>query len=218
MDGAILPQDPYYPEAAPTGAAVPMIICSTVDEQSPSWMDSTLESVTLELVVEKVRLRAGFGPGFGDKAKGVVDAYAKAFPGKKPVEIWSLVSSNRQNAVALADAKSKQPAPVYMSWFGWKPPLFDDRLRAFHCIDICFWLHNTDVMLTHTGGGARPRKLATRMARSLLQFMRTGDPNGGGLPHWPKYTTAKGETMILDDVSTVRNDPDGEARRALPAL
>ena len=214
----ILPQDPYYPEAAPTGAAVPMIICSTVDEQSPSWMDSTLENVTLEQVVEKVRLRAGFGPGFGDKAKDVVDAYAKGFPGKKPVEIWSLVSSNRQNAVALADAKSKQPAPVYMSWFGWKPPLFDNRLRAFHCIDICFWLHNTDVMLTHTGGGARPRKLATRMARSLLQFMRTADPNGGGLPHWPKYTTAKGETMILDDVSMVKNDPDGEARRALPAL
>ena len=218
VDGVILPQDPYYPEAAPTGAAVPMIICSTFDEQSPSWMDSTLENVTLEQVVEKVRLRAGFGPGFGDKAKDVVDAYAKAFPGKKPVEIWSLVSSNRQSAVALADAKSKQPAPVYMSWFGWKSPLFDNRLRAFHCIDICFWLHNTDLMLTHTGGGARPRKLATRMARSLLQFMRTGDPNGGGLPPWPRYTTAKGETMILDDVSMVRNDPDGEARRALPAL
>ena len=218
VDGVILPQDPYYPEAAPTAAAVPMIICSTLDEHSPSWMDSTLENVTLEQVVEKVRLRAGFGPGFGDKAKDVVDAYAKGFPGKKPVEIWSLVSSNRQSAVALADAKSKQPAPVYMSWFGWKPPLFDNRLRAFHCIDICFWFHNTDVMLTHTGGGARPRKLATRMARSLLQFMRTADPNGGGLPHWPKYTTAKGETMILDDVSMVKNDPDGEARRALPAL
>src|SRR5207247_371686 len=116
---------------------------------------------TREQVVQQVLLRAGFGPGFGDKAKDVVDAYAKAFPGKKPVEIWSLVSSNRQSAVALADAKSKQPAPVYMSWFGWKSPLFDDRLRAFHCIDICFWLHNTDLMLTHTGGGARPRKLAT---------------------------------------------------------
>ncbi len=218
VDGVILPQDPYYPEAAPTAAAVPLIICSTFDEQSPSWMDSTLENVTLEQVVEKVKLRAGFGPGFGDKAKDVVDAYAKAFPGKKPVEIWSLVSSNRQSAVALADAKSKQPAPVYMSWFGWKPPLFDNRLRAFHCIDICFWFHNTDLMLTHTGGGARPRKLATQMARSLLQFMRTGDPNGGGLPTWPKYTTAKGETMILDDVSVVKNDPDGEARRALPAL
>ncbi|HEY6553572.1 MAG TPA: carboxylesterase family protein [Vicinamibacteria bacterium] len=218
VDGVILPQHPYHPEPAPTAAAVPLIICSTFDEQSPSWMDSTLENVTLEQVVEKVKLRAGFGPGFGDKAKEVVDAYAKAFPGRKPVEIWSLVSSNRQSAVALADAKSKQPAPVYMSWFGWQPPLFDRRLRAFHCIDICFWLYNTDLMLTHTGGGARPRKLAARMARSLLQFMKTGDPNGGGLPSWPKYTTAKGETMILDDVSVVKNDPDGEARRALPAL
>ena len=91
-----------------------MIICSTVDEQSPSWIDSTLENVTLEQVVEKVKVRAGFGPGFGDKAKDVVEAYAKAFPGKKPVEIWSLVSSNRQSAVALADAKSKQPARVYI--------------------------------------------------------------------------------------------------------
>jgi para-nitrobenzyl esterase len=218
VDGVILPQHPYHPEPAPTAAAIPMLICSTFDEQSPSWMDSALESVTLEQVVEKVKLRAGFGPGLGDKAGEVVAAYAKAFPGKKPVEIWSLVSSNRQSAVALADAKSRQPAPVYMSWFGWKPPLFDHRLRAFHCIDICFWFHNTDVMFTHTGGGARPRTLATRMARSLLQFMRTGDPNGGGLPAWPRYTAARGETMVLDDVSTVKNDPDGEARRALPAL
>jgi para-nitrobenzyl esterase len=218
VDGVILPQDPYYPAPAPTAAAVPMLICSTFHEQSPSWADASLESITMEQVVEKVKVRAGFGAGFGDKAKDVVEAYAKAFPGKKPVEIWSLVSSNRQSAVALADAKSKQSAPVYMSWFGWQPPLFDNRMRAFHCVDICFWLYNTDLMFTHTGGGARPRKLATRMAGSLLQFMKTGDPNGGGLPAWPKYTSAKGETMILDDVSEVRNDPDGEARRALPAL
>jgi para-nitrobenzyl esterase len=217
VDGVILPQDPYVPGPAPTAADIPMIICSTFDEQSPSWADASLESITLEQVVEKVKVRAGFGAGFGDKAKDVVDAYVKAFPGKKPVEIWSLVSSNRQSAVALADAKSKQAAPVYMSWFGWQPPLFDGRMRAFHCVDICFWFFNTDVMYTHTGGGARPRKLATKMGRALLQFMRTGDPNGGGLPPWPKYT-AKGETMVLDDVSVVKNDPDGEARKALPPL
>ncbi len=218
VDGVILPQDPYHPEPAPTAAAVPMVVCSMVDEQSPSWMDASLENITLDQVVEKVKVRAGFGPGFGDKAKDVVDAYAKAFPGKKPVEIWSLVSSNRQSTVALADAKSKQPAPVYVAWFAWQPPLFDRRMRAFHCLDICFWFDNTDLMLTHTGGGARPRRLGEKMARSLLHFMRTGDPNGGGLPAWPKYTTAKGETMVLDDVSVVKNDPDGPARKALPAL
>ena len=216
VDGVVLPQHPYAPEAAPTAAGVPLLICSTFNEQSPSWPDASLENVTLEQVVEKVKLRAGFGAGFGDKAKDVVDAYARAFPGKRPVEIWSLVSSNRQNVVALADAKSKQPAPVYVAWFGWQPPMFGGRMRAFHCLDISFWFGNTDLMWSHTGGGARPRRLSTRMAASLLQFMKTGDPNGGGLPAWPRYTPAQGETMVLDDTCEARNDPDREARRALP--
>jgi len=215
VDGMYLPQHPYSPAAAPTADNVPMIICSTFQEQSPSWTDAALEKITLDEVVEKVKERAGFGAGFGDKARDVVQAYAKAFPKLSPVEIWALVSSNRQGVVSLADAKSKQRAPVFVSWFGWQPPLFDSRMRAFHCVDICFWFYNTDLMLTHTGGGARPRRLATKMARYLLQFMKTGNPNGKTFPAWPKYTSAKGETMILDDVCVVKNDPDREARKAL---
>jgi para-nitrobenzyl esterase len=83
-------------------------------------------------------------------------------------------------------------------------------------VDICFWYYNTDLMLTHTGGGPRPRKLSTTMASYLVQFMKTGDPNKKGLTPWPKYTPAKGETMVLDDVCVVQNDPDREARKALP--
>lgn len=217
VDGKIIPQHPYYPEPSPTAADVPMIICSTFNEQSPSWTDASLENITFDEVVEKVRLRAGFGKGFGDKAKEVVDAYAKAFPDKKPVEIWSMVSSNRLTAVTLADTKSRQSPPVFTAWFGWQPPLFDNRLRAFHCVDICFWFYNTDVMLTHTGGGERPRNLSTKMAGSLLQFMKTGDPNGGGLPTWSKYTAANGETMILNDVCELKNDPDREPRKSIPS-
>ena len=217
VDGKVLPQHPYDPAAAPTAADVPMIISSVENEQSPSWTDAALENVTMDQVVEKLTQRAGFGAGFGDKARSVVEAYAKAFPGEKPVEIWSLASSNRQSVVALADVKTKQPAPVYVNWFTWQPPLFDNRMRAFHCVDICFWFYNTDLMLTHTGGGPRPKALATKMAGALLQFMKTGSPNGSGLPAWPKYTAAKGETMIFDDTCKVENDPDREARKALPA-
>jgi para-nitrobenzyl esterase len=72
-------------------------------------------------------------------------------------------------------------------------------------------------MLTHTGGGARPRALAEKMSGALVAFLRSGDPNGGGLPSWPRYTPEKGETMVLDDVSGVQDDPDREARKALPA-
>ncbi len=216
VDGAILPQHPYDPDAAPTAAGVPMIISSVENEQSPSWTDSSLESVTMDDVIERLRHRAGFGGGFGDKAPEVVAAYAKAFPGRKPVEIWSLASSNRQSVVALADVKSRQPSPVYVDWFTWQPPLFDHRIRAFHTVDICFWFYNTDLMLTHTGGGARPRAVSAKMAGALLQFMKTGNPNGPGLPSWPKYSPDKGEVMVFDDVSKAENDPDREARKSLP--
>ena len=70
VDGVVLPQHPYFPEPAPAAAAVPMLICSTFNEQSPSWNDAKLESVTLDEVAEKVKLRAGFGRGFGDKCEG----------------------------------------------------------------------------------------------------------------------------------------------------
>lgn len=187
-----------------------------MNETAPSRTDSVLENITLPEVIERVKTSARNRAGFGDKAEEIVNAYVKAFPDKKPVEIWSMVTSNRQNAVALANAKSKQSAPVYNAWFCWQPPLFDGRLRAFHCSDICHWFYNTDLMLTHTGGGARPRKLSEKMSGALLQFMKTGNPDNGGLPAWPRYTGENGEVMILNDVPEVKNDPDREARKAIP--
>ena len=165
--------------------------------------------MTMDGLLERIKAMKG------DKAPVIVDAYAKAFPKAKPIELFALIISSRQGAVATAEAKLKQNAPVYMAWFGWEPPLFDNRMRAFHCLDICFWFKNTDLMLTHTGGGARPRKLSVKMADALLNFMKKGDPNGGALPQWPRFTSEKGEVMVLNDVCEVKNDPDRQARATL---
>lgn len=208
-DGRFLDEGTFYANNSHFSADVPMIISTTFNEQSPSRVNSALENVTLAEAKENLK------PRFGDKTSEIVDSYAKVFPDKKPIEIWSMVVSNRKGAIATADAKSKQKAPVYLAWFGFQPPLFDGRMRAFHCDDICFWFYNTDLMLTHTGGGARPRRLSEKMAKSFLNFVRTGNPNGGGLPNWAKYTSEKGETMILNDECVLKNDPDREARKAL---
>lgn len=210
-DGINVPEGTFFSDPSGSSAGIPMIFSSAVNEQSPSRTDASLETITFDGVKEKL------APRFGEAAAKIVDGYAAAFPGKSPVEIWSMILGSRQLVVAAADAKTKQPAPVYMAWFGWQPPLFDNRMRAFHCLDISFWFSNTDIMLTHTGGGARPRKLSKLMASSLLQFMKTGDPNGAGLPEWPKYTADKGELMILNDKCEVKNDPDREARLLLPS-
>ena len=216
VDGTYLPQHPFFPEATALSTNVPLLICTTFYERSPSSFDSSLENISKEQAKEQMKIIRGFGVSIGENAPAVYDAYEKVFPDRKPIEILSMAISNRKNAIALADAKSKQSAPVYMAWFGWNPPLFDGRLRAFHTLDICFWFYNTDRQLSHSGGGSRPRKLATKMAGSLLQFMKTGNPNGAGQVTWPKYSTAKGETLVLNDVPIVQNDPDREARKALP--
>lgn len=70
-------------------------------------------------------------------------------------------------------------------------------------------------MVSHSGGGKRPRELSKKMASALLSFMRTGNPNCAELPEWPAYDTEKGATMILNDKCEVLNDPDREARATL---
>jgi para-nitrobenzyl esterase len=209
-DGQYLASGDFFTDSSHFSADIPLLINTTFHEQAPSRTDASLEKITLSGVKEKLKVR------FADQTDAVVDAYSKTFPEAKPIEIWALINSNRKNAIATANAKvGQKKAPVYVSWFGWQPPLFDGRMRAFHCDDICFWFYNTDLMLTHTGGGKRPRSLSDKMAKSFLNFARTGNPNGGGLPNWKPYTAEKGETMILNDQSMLALDPDREARKSL---
>jgi para-nitrobenzyl esterase len=209
-DGVYLPAGMFFESPLPDSPDIPMIFCTTFHEQSPSRTDAAVENITLPEVTERL------APRFADKAPAIVEAYARNFPAAKPVEILALINSNRQAVVRAANTKSKQTSPLWMAWFGWCPPLFDGRMRAFHCLDISFWFLNTDLMVTHSGGGARPRNLSHKMADALVAFARTGDPNGNQLPQWPRYTTANGETMILNDTCEVKNDPDKAARETLP--
>ena len=183
-----------------------MLYCTTLNEWNPNRDKPELEDITIDGVVEQLK------GSYGENTREVVEAYAKTFPQYRPIEIWSMLSWNRKGVVDCANTKYAQGTPVYMAWFQWQPPMFDGRQRAFHCIDICFWMHNTDLMVTHTGGGKRPRDLSDKMSDALLAFMRTGDPNCDALPAWPKYTPEVGELMILDDVCKVANDPDRECR------
>ncbi|WP_395618493.1 carboxylesterase/lipase family protein [Aquirufa sp.] len=209
-DGVTMNDQPFFSDPTHFSADIPLIINTTFHESSPSRTDAKLEEISLAEVVEKIK------PRFGADSAKIVEAYSQNFPKAKPVEVWAMILSNRKGAIAAADAKvSQRKAPVYVSWFGWQPPLFDGRMRAFHCDDICFWFYNTDLMLTHTGGGKRPRALSSKMAKSFLSFIKTGNPNGGGLPAWKPYTKENGETMILDDTCQLVNNPDAQGRKAL---
>lgn len=210
-DGVNLPKGKFFSDPDGLASAIPMLVCTTFHEWNPTRTSPELEKIDWAGVEEKL------APNYGTESGKIISAYRKDFPDASPADIWAMVLSNRQSAINTANAKANQPAPVYLAWFGWEPDLYSGRMKAFHCIDICFWFDNTDRMYTHTGGGDRPRELSEKMSASLLAFMRTGDPNAGKLPNWTAYTPENGATMILDDTSVLKNKPDGNGLAALPA-
>lgn len=208
-DGKHLPAEGYFDDPNAPSAQVPMIYCSTMAEFSPAMYDKSLEELDNEGLAKYLEQRY---PG---KAAAVVAAYQKAFPEANAGDIIGMATSPRTGIINNIGIKAKQGAPVYLAWFGFNPPTFNGRARAFHCIDICFWFRNTDRMVTHSGGGKRPRELSNKMSEALLAFMRTGNPNCDAIPNWPKYNELEKPTMILNDVCEVKNNVDTEALEAM---
>ena len=207
-DGEILPADGFFKDDVAEN--VPLMLCTTTSELGLSKENLQMENMDWNAAVALVQ---GMGV---ENAEDVLKAFQAAFPAKKPVELVNLLVANRKNVIATADAKYAQKAPVYLAWFDYNAPLFGGRIRAFHCADISYWFKNTDLMVTHTGGGAEPRGVSDQMSAALLAFMRTGNPNCPEIPEWPAYTPEEAATMIFDVKSEVRNAPDREALAIMP--
>ncbi len=210
VDGKIVTRHPFDPDAPDISSGVPMIIGTVLNEMSPSMSNPALESMT----EDDVRKRAA--ERYGDRSGMVVDAYRKAYPDVKPVELLSRMFSVRTNAVTQAERKAAlNAAPAYMYLFAWQTPVLDGRPRAFHCSEIPFVFNNADVSAFATGGTAEARALAEKVSDAWIHFARTGDPNHSGLPNWPKYSASAGPVMIFDKTCEVKNDPDRDLRKVV---
>ncbi len=186
---------------------IPMIICTTTCEWPSAIDDAARHALTKEQVIAEMSERYG-----AEKAAAIYDAYAAIFPDKLPIEVYDLANSSRSGALKVAGLRNAIGAPVYMAWFDWQGPVFDGRVHAMHTMDIAFWFMNTDLQVSHTGGGQYPRNLSKKMAKALNNFMRTGDPNGKtGLPKWPAFDQESGATMVLAEKCYVLDNPDKQA-------
>lgn len=97
-------------------------------------------------------------------------------------------------------------APVYRYHFELPAPpsKFHPGSFAFHSDDIEYVFGTLD---TRPGSVWRPedRKLSEQMMSYWTDFAKTGDPNGTGLPDWPRYDKT-GEVMHLDSDSHAAPD------------
>ena len=62
---------------------------------------------------------------------------------------------------------------------------------------------------------AADRAVSDEMSSYWVNFARTGDPNGKGLPRWPAFTDANAQVMSLNDSSMAISVPNSEKLRVL---
>jgi len=214
VDGKILPQHPFYPDASPVCAEVPVMIGSTRTEMTLfSLNDPSAFSLT------DADMRKRVNELLGGQSSNMIDLYRKLNPGASPSDIYFLIASDARYGAPTMIAAERRfalgKAPVYLYYFTWETPVQGGRLKSPHTMEIPFAFDNVKISARMTGGGADAMALADKVSDAWIAFARTGDPNTPKLPHWPAYDAKDRATMVINNVSKVVNDPLREQRLAM---
>jgi para-nitrobenzyl esterase len=212
VDGKLLTEPVEATFAAGRQAHVPLLAGWNRDENS---------GLSNGMTVEKWKAFAA------DQFKDRAEEFLKLYPGKTVEQAarsatdygsdafiafatWKWIEVHRQTGVPTdrsSSVGSKTGAsPVYRYHFELAalPSRYHPDIAAFHSDEIEYVFGTLD---SRPGGDWRreDHRLSEQMMSYWTNFARTGDPNGPGLPPWPKY--GQGDELIHLD-STITAGPD----------
>jgi para-nitrobenzyl esterase len=146
--------------------------------------------------------------------KDRADEFLKLYPGDTDEKaLRSAIDYGSDSFIALGTWKWLEThrktgdSPVFRYHFELPatPSKFHPGTFAFHSDDIEYVFGTLDTRPGFTVS-AEDRKLSEQMMGYWTNFAKTGDPNGAGLPEWPKYTMGGDSLIHLD--STITSGPD----------
>jgi len=215
-DGWIIPEDESLTFAQRRQQPVDVLVGSNKDEGSFA-PDTTADAWT-----SRVRQR------WGDLA----DDYLKLYPAGSDDEATRSSRTAFRDELAwhmrrYASAQSKRGNRSYWYFFTHEPPYAPAarNLKTAHAVEVPYAFNNLRAPRLfpdtsspeQASASASDRALADRVSSYWVNFARTGDPNGKGLPPWPAFAEATAGKPAFSDASVnpmiigdVREAPDPE--------
>ncbi|HVY83482.1 MAG TPA: carboxylesterase/lipase family protein, partial [Steroidobacteraceae bacterium] len=137
LDDRTLERHPFYPDAPPISADIPMMIGNTHDETrsligraDPSTFDLTWDQLPARLLPE---MRVDINP------ERVVAEYRRLYPQYSPSDVFfsaTTASRSWRAAIVEAELRAAQGAPAFAYQLDWKSPQDGGKWGAPHTLDI----------------------------------------------------------------------------------
>ena len=202
-DGDVLPGDQYVLYGAGRFNDTPVLIGTNSDEGA-LFIRGGVTSAAFE---QQVRA------GYGEHADEILAANPHATDAEA---VQAARNIFRDSAFAwptwvwarLQSQKGKGAAYVY--YFDHRGPQSPNG--ASHADEMPFVFRNMPPTAS-----AQATAMSELVSTYWVNFAKTGDPNGAGLPAWPKFTEQNQQVMFLDAASSARPVPNVPQLRALDA-
>ncbi len=213
LDERTLVRHPFYPDAPPQSAAIPMIIGNTHDE-TRAFMAGDPTNFTvgwdgLAAKLTQANLRVDIDPAT------VIAAYRRLYPAYSPSDVLfaaTTAARSWRGAIIEAEARAASGAPAFAYQLDWATPKDGGRMGAPHASDIQLVFDNL-AKPGATAIGPTAQAMADQMSEAFIAFARTGDPNCAAIPRWTPYELRERKTMVFNTPSRLVDDPRGAERR-----
>ena len=209
VDGAVVPRDPFNPDAPAVSADVPLMGGSNLHDSGLNRTDFSIDDTAAQ---EQLKSTLG-----NDTAR-VWSAYRTADPTATAPQLLARISSDRgvrastRTVIERKAALGKAPGFLYL--LRWPAPFMDGRYGSVHGTDVPLIFHNPDLWPL-TAGAKDGRLMADRMAGAFIAFAKTGNPSTPDMP-WAAYDPGIKQTMVFDTQSGSQNNPDGDLLALMP--